>query len=498
MTPHKDIIVAMLALIAGSHFHGMWRSDEDFVRILEDRKSVNTTYEQLNNSIGRFFKDSALESTQLYLNDTGVIRAHGQVKTDTGEVRKAVFYYLRTGKEGETILIPKTTEQFQKIYNDNRHRKSKRKQDSEEPTDPNKRSRENQVSDTTAENQDSDMTSDEQQSDNEPCTWDHGKVRALFGIMEGDIRMQLRARVALLKNTTSRKKGCLLQGILTEPFEGADSLSSEKSHEFYLKATYLQTAYQIALDEYEVTGGLPWKECCRQAIKVLNNFCYINYVSANIPIMKTVAAEQGWEGSAKGALQILWERGFIDPDQPHSKYSMTVKEAWLDEDGNIKPECEQFYLRGLLEKQPDFKNAKTELEYLTDLLNERYRGKTTIRVIFSPKYHCEIAGLGIECSWGLKKKYYRRKISLERKKNEFSKCVDEALTQVTKDNVRNFCARIHRYMLAYKVYDSNESNTEASYNEIEKFVKKSKTHRSTMDLDTAYLDRIMKETYGVL
>ena len=219
--------------------------------------------------------------------------------------------------------------------------------------------------------------------------------------------------------------------------------------------------------------------------------------AANIPLVKNVPEKQGWEGAPKGALQILWERGFIDPDEPIEKYSMNAKKDWLDEDGDVKEEYKKFYLLGLLEELPDFKTSKTELENLAELLTEATGGRVKCSIFFTPKYHCEIAGLGIELAWGLIKKYYRRWISLDRKKKDFSGCVQEALQQVTKTNVRNFCARIHRYLIAYKHFDSKDVD-ETSYEAIEKFVKTSKKcHRSSMDLETAYLDNLLKEMYGL-
>eukprot|EP00956_Cyclotella_meneghiniana_P012905 scaffold18433_cov36-Cyclotella_meneghiniana.AAC.1 len=44
--------------------------------------------------------------------------------------------------------------------------------------------------------------------------------------------------------------------------------------------------------------------------------------------------EYGWEGKAKGILQVLWERGWIDPSISYKKYRLTAK----DVNGAIVPE----------------------------------------------------------------------------------------------------------------------------------------------------------------
>jgi hypothetical protein len=214
----------------------------------------------------------------------------------------------------------------------------------------------------------------------------------------------------------------------------------------------------------------------------------------NIPLTKTVPIKSGWEGSPKGALQILYERGFIDPKDDMKKYSMDIKEDWLDEDGDIKDSCKKYYLRRLLEELPDFINAKTELEHLSERLSERYN--ITVTILFSPKYHCEIAGLGIEIAWGYGKKYYRRFITMEQKKSNFLGSVKQSLQQITPMLACKFACHVRRYIHAYIHFDSNEGE-KVSYSEIEKFVKRAKTHRNTADQDDGYIESVIRKEQGV-
>ena len=72
----------------------------------------------------------------------------------------------------------------------------------------------------------------------------------------------------------------------------------------------------------------------------------------------------------------------------------------------------------------------------------------------TPKCHCEIAGEGIEYSWGLAKNQYR-KILLENKrgKEKFIQSVRECIsrTLINRTRVQKFSKRARRYMQGYHV-----------------------------------------------
>jgi hypothetical protein len=207
---------------------------------------------------------------------------------------------------------------------------------------------------------------------------------------------------------------------------------------------------------------------------------------------------EGWLGKPKGIFQILWERGFIDPSKRFSDYTLDGKVHWKDERGEILPIYLPYCLRHLLSECSDFKNEITALE---DLANKLSTLTCDVKIKFTPKYHCEIAGEGIEYAWGFSKKYYRN-LPLNRKKGiaNFRASVRESVSAVSIQNVRKFGGRIRRYMLAYRHFDTDEEDNDklemkATYEVIENFVKKeSKSHRSVMDCETGYLTKVWRES----
>jgi hypothetical protein len=209
---------------------------------------------------------------------------------------------------------------------------------------------------------------------------------------------------------------------------------------------------------------------------------------------------EGWIGKPKGMYQILWERGWIDATKKFNEYSNDGKIHEKDERGEVMPQYLPMCLRYLLTQCSDFKNEITALE---DLARKLSLGTSTVKISFTPKYHCEIAGEGIEYAWGLSKRYYRS-LPLARKRGiaNFRFSVRESVDTVLVHHVRKFGGRIRRYMLAYTHYDSRE-NTEnnqshASYLDIENFVKKtSKSHRSIADFEVGYITKVLRESLNL-
>ena len=213
---------------------------------------------------------------------------------------------------------------------------------------------------------------------------------------------------------------------------------------------------------------------------------------------------EGWLGKPKGLLQVLYERGWIDP-QNVKKYVKDKRKAWLDDEKKIKPECqalyEQYSLTYLMAQCQDFKAEKSAMEKLADDLTTK--GDARVYILVSPKYHCELAGEGIEYAWGFAKKVYRN-LPFERKKGKanFHAAVRQSLHSVSIDTMRKFSAKARRYMLVYKLFDSAASPEEyaskgMSYREIERFVDKlMKVHRSAADQDTGFITKTWREAQG--
>ena len=95
----------------------------------------------------------------------------------------------------------------------------------------------------------------------------------------------------------------------------------------------------------------------------------------------------------------------------------------------------------------------------------------TITIKFTPKYHCEIAGEGIEYCWGFSKKIQRRLPLKDRRKVEgFIKSVKCCLKRVTPVRMRQFARRARKYMLAYHQIGENPAVGAASRDQIDAMV----------------------------
>jgi len=222
----------------------------------------------------------------------------------------------------------------------------------------------------------------------------------------------------------------------------------------------------------------------------------------NVPHTETTETiNEGWMGKPKGMLQVLWERGFIDPAIELSKVeAFYTNDGKKDAFGNLIPGTS---LRKMMSSLIDFINEETLLQY---------HGKTLgVTVDRSPKCHPEVAGEGIEYSWGCAKGKYRRlPIADKRKKENFRNSVRECLertTVLTIERQRMFSKRARQYMLAYHSIEeskekrklvgasaeSNDEKLEMSAYLVEKIIKRYKSHRGATDFDSAYIDAIVND-----
>ena len=150
----------------------------------------------------------------------------------------------------------------------------------------------------------------------------------------------------------------------------------------------------------------------------------------------------GCVGENKGILQVLWERGFVveaEYKQNKNKFVLDAKEKHKDESGKLLGEYKPYFLRHSMAECADFENEKSAMAHLFDQLSSK--GHCTIELLVSPKYHCEIAGEGIEFVWGLMKKNLRP-LSLKKKgKATFEKAIEESVRMVTKEHANKFSGR---------------------------------------------------------
>ncbi len=163
----------------------------------------------------------------------------------------------------------------------------------------------------------------------------------------------------------------------------------------------------------------------------------------NLPVEKEVdQIEEGWVGKPKGMLQVLWERGFIDPAKGWNDYTLNRKK---DNFGNI---IFATSVKSLTQSLLDFLEEETLLQYHGRLIG--------VLVDQTPICHPELAGEGIEYCWACSKGFYRC-LPLKSKKGKvnFKKSVRQALSQenLKIGTVRLLSAKARAYMLAYLSID---------------------------------------------
>ena len=225
-----------------------------------------------------------------------------------------------------------------------------------------------------------------------------------------------------------------------------------------------------------------YKQAELQQIARNNN---IDVKFRNAPVMKP-----GWEGQPKGLLQVLWERGFIE-EESHEDYHVHPKK---DENGEVIEDSENSSLYFLMSTCLDFSKETTALEGVGEELG--------VKVYITPKFHCEIAGEGIEYAWGVAKGVYRRKPLKEKKgkKSDFQKLVKECVSReiLTTECVRKLSRRARAYICAYYQIESKKNGATAqvdkmtSLPEIEALMKEFRTHRSALDFDSAFCKSVVR------
>ena len=121
-----------------------------------------------------------------------------------------------------------------------------------------------------------------------------------------------------------------------------------------------------------------------------------------------------------------------------------------------------------------------------------------VDILFTPKYHCEIAGEGIEYSWGASKRWYRRKpLRVKRTTKEFRELVSNCVKKVDVTMARKFSRKARSYMLVYqhlrKMKELNGDNIDVTHVDIEKLQKVYRGHRDANCIDGQFIMEVMKE-----
>ena len=169
-------------------------------------------------------------------------------------------------------------------------------------------------------------------------------------------------------------------------------------------------------------------------------------INQNLPTKYTdKVIKEGWVGKAKGALQRLYKRGWVNPDRIHMYTAKGSKDH--NQSGS---EGDMYSINSLMRLQPDFVSEQTLLQYHAQLLG--------VKLERSPKCHPEIAGEGVEYGWGLSKMFYRRSPNAKkRSKDTFHKLVFESVDNETVldiSRMRKCSKKACDYMVLYKAVES--------------------------------------------
>ena len=180
---------------------------------------------------------------------------------------------------------------------------------------------------------------------------------------------------------------------------------------------------------------------------------------------------EGYVGKAKGTAQILWERGLYD-----ARMKLDAPTIIKDAVGHVVTIPS---MRQVLSACPDFLNEKTSMQELVES-----RGHI---LCMTPKYHPELAGVGIEFSWGRAKYMFRKEINDFKATNLKANVMRALSTQgdgavLPLALVRRYARRARDYLRAYA---ANPGPKE--FKMIEKMKQHQKTHRSIFDLEFAFL-----------
>ncbi len=135
------------------------------------------------------------------------------------------------------------------------------------------------------------------------------------------------------------------------------------------------------------------------------------------------------------------------------------------------------------------------------------------RYFLTPKFHAELAGEGIEFSWGHAKSFYRRvPVSQKRGRENFKRLVRDStcpINELTTEWVEKFAARARAYICTYhhvfEMRQRRQQQHQASesiksledqgllLSDIQRLTKLFKSHRCALDFDRGFVNSALKE-----
>jgi hypothetical protein len=178
--------------------------------------------------------------------------------------------------------------------------------------------------------------------------------------------------------------------------------------------------------------------------------------------------KEGYVGKPKGMKQIAWERGLHKPECAGKMHGDSIPEDDESKDRSLS-------LKYVLSNCWDFAHEKTALQELVESRGHILR--------MCVKGHPELAGVGVEYSWGKAKQKFRRetndRIAAHLHRNIVA-CFSRLAEYLPLSRVRKFARKTRAYRRAYKEGQPN------SHADVEKLVKAYKSHRSAEVFDRAF------------
>jgi hypothetical protein len=254
-------------------------------------------------------------------------------------------------------------------------------------------------------------------------------------------------------------------------------------------STEVQKKYEANKANYE-------KKAINKAKKAAINLrANRDKVAADIQTREQVLASlpeyiaPGYEGKQKGMKQILWERGFWKNGM-HMRFNDKTRAEKMNKGIVID---ETLDAETLLLSLPDFKHERT-------LLDEEL-ARTGDMVLYSPKCHPEIAGVGIEYCIGYSKMNFRRKFNDTINAHLYENTIG-SIFSVTNEKVWKFSRRSRDYLHVYSDlmngYDVDgqvdlTGEAKISHAKMEDMRKACKSHRNIHDIEIKFLTAEMEE-----
>ncbi len=200
------------------------------------------------------------------------------------------------------------------------------------------------------------------------------------------------------------------------------------------------------------------------------------------PVGEYEEIKEGWVGKPKGLLQVCWERGLLNPTVPNIDKAYTIN-GWKN---CLGIQDNDYSLKHLLGECLDFEEEEAMLQAMGCSLG--------VLVDRTPKCHPELAGEGIEYSWGCAKNYYRRLPLEEKRKKKFMGSVRKSLAMevLNQECVIKFSKQAREYIMSYHTIwleqqQTGEHDPVVTPMKIEKLAKEFKTHRCTLDFEYKYI-----------